>query len=163
MFNCCGVLFNHESERRGESFVTRKITLGATRIKLGLQNKLVLGNLEAKRDWGHAADYVRAMWLMLQHSVAGDYVVATGEMHSVREFLEAVFSYLDLDYRNYVEFDPKYTRPAEVDALCGDPSKAYRLLGWKPRISFESLVARMVDHDLNLARRERHANTYITV
>jgi len=161
MFNCCGVLFNHESERRGESFVTRKITLGATRIKMGLQNKLVLGNLDAKRDWGHAADYVRAMWMMLQHPTPGDYVVATGEMYSVREFLEKVFSILDMDYRDYVEFDSKYTRPAEVDALCGDPSKANKVLGWKPRISFDNLVTRMVDSDLNLARRERYASTYI--
>ena len=126
LFACSGILFNHESPRRGESFVTRKVTLGATRIKEGLQKKLVMGNLDAKRDWGFAGDYVRAMWLMLQQDKPDDYVVATGETHSVREFLELAFALLDLDYRDFVEFDPRYTRPSEVDVLLGDPTKAKR-------------------------------------
>ena len=124
LFACSGILFNHESPRRGESFVTRKITLGATRIKEGLQKKLVMGNLDAKRDWGFAGDYVRAMWMMLQQDKPDDYIVATGETYSVREFLEMAFSMLDLDYRDFVEFDPRYTRPSEVDVLLGDPTKA---------------------------------------
>jgi GDPmannose 4,6-dehydratase len=147
-------LFNHESPRRGETFVTRKITRAATRIKLGLQKKLYLGNLDAKRDWGHAQDYIRAMWLMLQHDAPEDFVIATGETHSVREFLAETFGLLDLDWRKYVEEDPRYHRPAEVDLLLGDASKARRLLGWEPEVDFKGLVKLMVAHDLELARRE---------
>jgi len=143
-----GILFNHESPRRGENFVTRKITLGAARIKMGLQDKLTLGNLDAKRDWGYARDYMEAAWLMLQQETADDYVVATGEAHSVREFLDEVFSYLDLDWQQYVETDPRYLRPTEVNAVLGDASKARRVLGWKPRTSFRELVRMMVDADL---------------
>jgi GDPmannose 4,6-dehydratase len=163
LFACSGILFNHESPRRGESFVTRKITLGAARIKEGLQKKLALGNLEAKRDWGFAGDYVRAMWLMLQQDQPGDYIVATGETHSVRELLELTFSQLDLDYRDFVDFDPRYTRPSEVDVLLGDPSKARRVLGWEPEVDFPGLVRMMVEHDLELARREKYALGYQTV
>ncbi|WP_422930971.1 GDP-mannose 4,6-dehydratase [Singulisphaera sp. PoT] len=162
LFACSGILFNHESPRRGESFVTRKITLGATRIKEGLQKKLVMGNLEAKRDWGFAGDYVRAMWLMLQQEKPDDYVVATGETHSVREFLEITFSLLDLDYRDFVEFDPRFMRPSEVDVLLGDASHAEKTLGWKPEVSFQGLVKMMVEHDLELARREKFAAGYAT-
>jgi GDPmannose 4,6-dehydratase len=154
MFAVNGILFNHESPRRGETFVTRKITRAATRIKLGLQDKLFLGNLEAKRDWGFAGDYVEAMWLMLQADKPDDYVVATGATHSVREFLEKAFGVLDLDYRKYVEFDPRYERPAEVDLLLGDASKARRELGWKPKVDFDGLVRLMVESDLELARGE---------
>src|SRR5262249_27364327 len=160
LFACSGVLFNHESPRRGESFVTRKITLGAARIKEGLQRKLVMGNLEAKRDWGFAGDYVRAMWLMLQCDKPDDFVVATGETHSVREFLELTFSHLGLDYRDFVEFDQKYTRPSEVDVLLGDPSKARNVLGWKPEVDFPSLVKMMIEHDLELAKREKFAQGF---
>ncbi len=160
LFACNGILFNHESPRRGETFVTRKITRAATRIKLGLQNKLYLGNLDAKRDWGYAPDYVEAMWLMLQQDEPDDYVIATGETHSVREFVEAVFSYLDLDWKDYVEIDPRYFRPAEVDILLGDASKARRKLGWKPKTSFQDLVRIMVEHDLELAREERVVADY---
>jgi GDPmannose 4,6-dehydratase len=160
LFACSGILFNHESPRRGESFVTRKITLGATRIKEGLQRKLFMGNLDAKRDWGFAGDYVRAMWLMLQQEQPDDYVVAMGETHSVHEFLELTFSMLDLDYRDFVEFDPKYTRPSEVDVLLGDPSKARSALGWKTEVDFPGLVKMMVEHDLELARREKFAQGY---
>ncbi len=149
-----GILFNHESPRRGETFVTRKITRAATRIKMGLQEKLYLGNLDAERDWGFAGDYVEAMWLMLQQDEPGDYVVATGESHTVREFLEKVFSLLDLDWREYVEIDPRYFRPTEVHTLRGDASKARRVLNWEPRVSFDELVKMMVEHDLELARRE---------
>ena len=155
MFCCNGILFNHESPRRGETFVTRKITRAATRIKEGLQDKLYLGNLDAKRDWGFAADYVEAMWLMLQQDVPDDYVVATGEMHSVREFLELAFDRIKLDWKQYVEIDPRYCRPAEVDVLLGDASKAKRVLGWEPKVSFEELAAMMIDADLELARNER--------
>ena len=162
MFACSGILFNHESPRRGESFVTRKITLGATRIKEGLQSKLVMGNLDAKRDWGFAGDYVRAMWLMLQHDTPDDYIVAMGETHSVREFLELTFGMLDLDYNDFVEFDPRYTRPSEVDVLLGDPAKARDVLGWKPEVDFPTLVKMMVEHDLELARREKYALGYQT-
>ncbi|OYT70850.1 MAG: GDP-mannose 4,6-dehydratase [Chloracidobacterium sp. CP2_5A] len=154
LFACNGILFNHESERRGETFVTRKITRAVGRIKHGLQNKLYLGNLDARRDWGFAGDYVEAMWLMLQQESPDDYVIATGEAHSVREFLEAAFARVALDWRDYVEIDPRYFRPAEVDHLLGDASKARERLGWQPRVSFAALVARMVDHDLELARRE---------
>jgi GDPmannose 4,6-dehydratase len=143
-----GILFNHESPRRGETFVTRKITRALARIKLGLQQKLYLGNLEARRDWGYAPDFVEAMWLMLQQDSVEDYVIATGESHSVREFLEEAFSYQDLDWREFVEIDPRYFRPTEVDALSGDAGKARRLLGWQPRVSFKELVRIMVDADL---------------
>jgi GDPmannose 4,6-dehydratase len=151
----CGILFNHESPRRGETFVTRKITRAATRIKLGLQHKLYLGNLDARRDWGFAGDYVEAMWLMLQQDEPDDYVVATDETHSVREFCEKTFARLDLDYRDFVEIDPRYFRPAEVDLLLGSAEKARRRLGWRPRVSFDELVEMMVDADLELARREQ--------
>ena len=160
LFACSGILFNHESPRRGESFVTRKVTLGATRIKEGLQKKLVMGNLDAKRDWGFAGDYVRAMWLMLQQEKPDDYVVATGETHSVRELLELAFSCVDLDYRDFVEFDTKYTRPSEVDVLLGDATKTRATLGWKPEVDFRGLVKMMIEHDLELARREKFAKTY---
>jgi len=155
LFASNGILFNHESPRRGETFVTRKITRAATLIKLGLQEKLYLGNLDAKRDWGYAKDYVEAMWLMLQQDNPDDYVIATGENHSVREFLEEVFAYLDLDYRAHVEIDPRYYRPTEVDVLLGDPSKAKRVLGWAPRVSFRELARLMVDADMVLAAREK--------
>src|SRR4026209_1036570 len=155
LFACNGILFNHESERRGETFVSRKITRAATRIKLGLQEKLYLGHLEARRDWGYAADYVEAMWLMMQAEKPDDYVIATGVTHSVREFLDATFGYLDLDWNQYVEIDPRYYRPAEVDLLQGDPGKARRELGWEPRVSFQEMVKLMVDHDLELARQEQ--------
>jgi GDPmannose 4,6-dehydratase len=154
LFACNGILFNHESERRGETFVTRKITRAVGRIKYGLQKKLYLGNLDAKRDWGFAGDYVEAMWRMLQQATPDDYVIATGEAHSVREFLEAAFARVELDWRDYVEIDPRYFRPTEVDHLLGDASKARQHLGWQPQVSFPALVARMVDHDLELARRE---------
>jgi GDPmannose 4,6-dehydratase len=153
----CGILFNHESPRRGETFVTRKITRAAARIKLGMQDKLHLGNLDAKRDWGFAGDYVEAMWLMLQQPQADDYVVATNELHTVREFCELTFSRLGLDYLDFVEVDPRYFRPAEVDLLLGDATKANTKLGWTPRVSFQELVEMMVDGDLELARRERNA------
>jgi GDPmannose 4,6-dehydratase len=155
LFACNGILFNHESPRRGETFVTRKITRAAARIKLGLQAKLFLGNLDAKRDWGFAGDYVEAMWRMLQQERADDYVVATGETHSVREFLDEVFGYLDMDWRQYVEVDPRYFRPSEVDLLQGDASKARQALGWEPRVGFHELARRMIDGDLELARREK--------
>lgn len=150
-----GILFNHESERRGETFVTRKITRAATRIKLGLQDKLYLGNLEAKRDWGHAQDYVEAMWLMLQQDSPDDYVIATGESHTVRAFVGKVFDRLGLDPEQYVAIDPRYFRPAEVEFLQGDPSKAKRVLGWQPKVGIDELVERMVTHDLELAKQER--------
>src|SRR4051794_7955264 len=163
LFACSGILFNHESPRRGESFVTRKITLGATRIKEGMQRKIIMGNLDAKRDWGFAGDYVRAMWLMLQQEKPDDFVVATGETHSVREFLELAFSQLGMDYQDFVEFDPRYTRPSEVDVLLGDPTKAQRVLGWKAEVDFKGLVKMMIEHDLELARREKYALGYQTV
>ena len=150
-----GILFNHESPRRGETFVTRKITRAATRIRLGLQDKLFLGNLEAKRDWGFAGDYVEAMWLMLQQETPDDYVIATGETHSVREFTEKVFEKLGLDYRDHVEIDRKYFRPTEVDVLLGDAGKARRKLGWKPSTTFEGLIEMMVRSDMEQARREK--------
>ncbi len=155
LFICNGILFNHESPRRGETFVTRKITRAATRIKLGLQGKLYLGNLDAERDWGFAGDYVEAMWLMLQQDKPSDYVVATGESHTVREFVIEVFKRLELDWEAHVEIDPRYFRPAEVDALRGDASRTRDQLGWKPRTSFAQLVDLMVSHDLDVARRER--------
>jgi GDPmannose 4,6-dehydratase len=155
MFICNGILFNHESPRRGETFVTRKVTRAAARIKEGLQDKLYLGNLDAKRDWGFAGDYVEAMWLMLQQPKPGDYVVATGETHSVRDLVEQAFKEVGLDWQRYVEVDNRYLRPTEVDVLQGDAAKARKVLGWRPRIAFGDLVAMMVAHDLDLARRER--------
>jgi GDPmannose 4,6-dehydratase len=152
-----GILFNHESSRRGETFVTRKVTRAASRIKLGLQEKLYLGNLVAKRDWGYAKDFVEAMWLMLQQEKGDDYVVATGEAHSVRELCEAAFGHVGLDYRKYVEIDPRYFRPTEVDFLLGDPSKAKRQLGWRVRTTFAELVRLMMEADLELTAREQRA------
>jgi GDPmannose 4,6-dehydratase len=160
LFACSGILFNHESPRRGESFVTRKVTLGATRIKEGLQKKLVMGNLDSKRDWGFAGDYVRAMWLMLQQDKPEDYVVATGETHSIHELLDVAFSHLQLDYRDFIEFNTKYTRPSEVDVLLGDATKARESLGWVPEVDFKGLITMMVEHDRELARREKFAKTY---
>jgi GDPmannose 4,6-dehydratase len=155
LFACNGILFNHESPRRGETFVTRKITRAAARIKLGLQNKLYLGNLDAKRDWGFAGDYVEAMWLMLQQDKPDDYVVATGETHSVREFLDEVFGHLNLDWKKYVEIDKNYFRPTEVDLLLGDASKAKKVLKWQPKVSFKSLAKMMTDADMKLAQNEK--------
>jgi GDPmannose 4,6-dehydratase len=155
LFACNGILFNHESPRRGETFVTRKITRAATRIKEGLQDKLFLGNMDAKRDWGFAGDYVEAMWLMLQQDQPDDYVVATGETHSVREFVEEVFSQLGLDWRKYVETDPRYFRPAEVELLLGDPAKATAKLGWRPKVTFKALAKMMTEHDWTMAKEER--------
>jgi len=150
----CGILFNHESPRRGETFVTRKITRAATRIKLGLQEKLYLGNLDAKRDWGFAGDYVEAMWLMLQQEEPEDYVVATNELYSVRDFCKMAFDQLGLNYEDHVEIDPRYYRPAEVDLLLGDATKAHEQLGWKPQTSFDQLVDMMVKQDLGIAQQE---------
>ena len=150
-----GILFNHESPRRGETFVTRKITRAATRIKLGLQKKLILGNLDSKRDWGYAKEYVEAMWLMLQQDKPDDYVIATNQTHTVREFLEETFACLDMDYEEFVGFDKKYERPAEVDLLIGDPAKAKEQLGWEPKTTFKELVALMVREDMKLAEREK--------
>jgi len=161
LFCCNGILFNHESERRGENFVTRKITRSAGRIKLGLQDKLHLGNLDAKRDWGYAKDYVEAMWRMLQQDKAADYVIATGESHSVKEFLEAVFLYLDMDWHEYVIVDQYYFRPTEVDFLLGDASKAKKELDWKPKTDFNNLVKIMTEYDLEMAEREAHANNFV--
>jgi GDPmannose 4,6-dehydratase len=144
-----GILFNHESPRRGENFVTRKIAIGVARISRGLQSKLWLGNLDAKRDWGHAVDFVRAMYLMVQQPQGDDYVVATGENHSVRDFLEVAFGHVDLNWQDYVEIDPRYFRPTEVDELRGDASKARRVLGWEPEISFEEMVREMVEAELS--------------
>ena len=154
LFACNGILFNHESPRRGEAFVTRKITRTATRIKLGLEHELRLGNIEAHRDWGFAGDYVEAMWLMLQQAEPDDYVVATGETHSVREFLDEVFGHLDLDWKQYVKYDKQFCRPAEVDALRGDSTKARQKLNWAPRVTFRELARVMTEADLRLARRE---------
>ena len=154
LFASNGILFNHESPRRGENFVTRKITMGVARIKLGLQATLPMGNIEAKRDWGFAGDYVEGMWRMLQHDRPDDFVLATGEMHSVREFLESAFSSVDLDWHDYVTHDARFDRPSEVDQLLGDASKARRELGWSPKVDFKGLVTMMVDCDLKLARRQ---------
>jgi GDPmannose 4,6-dehydratase len=145
---CCGILFNHESPRRGETFVTRKITRAVAHIKLGLQDKLYLGNLDARRDWGFAGDYVETMWAMLQQDTPDDFVIGTGESHSVREFAEAAFARADLDWREYVALDPRYLRPSEVDEVRADPAKAKRVLGWQPRVGFRELVGMMVDADL---------------
>jgi GDPmannose 4,6-dehydratase len=153
MFACNGILFNHESPRRGETFVTRKITMALARIKLGLQKKLYLGNLEAKRDWGFAGDYVEAMWLMLQQPKADDYVIATGETHSVREFLQEAFDYAKLDWKKYVVIDKRYLRPTEVDLLLGDSSKARRVLKWTPKVKFKQLVRMMVDSDMQVVHQ----------
>ncbi len=148
MYCCSGILFNHESERRGREFVTRKVTDGVARIKLGLSKELRLGNLDARRDWGHAADYVRAMWLMLQQDTPDDYVVATGQMHTVERLVEVAFGAVDLDWKKHVVIDPQFVRPAEVDLLIGDPAKAKRQLGWEPKITFEQMIDRMVKADL---------------
>jgi GDPmannose 4,6-dehydratase len=156
MFVCNGILFNHESPRRGENFVTRKISLGVAAIKLGLQQKLVLGNMEAKRDWGYAKDYVEAMWLMLQQEKPDDYVVATGEMHSVQEFCEIAFDYVGLKWNDHVTIDTLYMRPTEVPMLIGDATKARTVLKWKPSVTFSELVRLMVDSDLELLKREHH-------
>lgn len=153
LFAVSGILFNHESPRRGKEFVTRKITDAVARIKLGLQTELRMGNLDAKRDWGFAGDYVKAMWMMLQQDIPDDYVIATGESHSVREFLDLAFGHVGLNWQDYVVVDPKFLRPAEVDYLMGDPSKAIKKLGWKPEVSFEGLVRMMVDTDLERVKR----------
>jgi len=155
LFACNGILFNHESPRRGETFVTRKIARAATRIKLGLQDKLFLGNLDAKRDWGFAGDYVEAMWLMLQQDKPDDFVIATGETHSVQEFLGVVFGYLDMDWKKYVEIDANYYRPTEVDLLQGDAGKAKKVLGWTPKVGFKALAKMMVDADMGIAKNEK--------
>lgn len=155
IFGVNGILFNHESPRRGETFVTRKITRAATRIKLGLQEKLYLGNLDAKRDWGFAGDYVEAMWMMMQQEKPDDFVVATGKTYSVREFVEKVFGRLELDWEQYVEIDPRYFRPTEVELLLGDPSKAKKMLNWEPKVAIDGLVDMMVDHDMELANQEK--------
>jgi len=155
LFICNGILFNHESERRGETFVTRKITRALGRIKLGLQEKLFLGNLDSRRDWGYAGDYVEAMWMMLQAREPDDYVVASGEAHSVREFLDVAAACCELDWKKFVESDARYFRPTEVDYLLGDASKIANKVGWKPRIGFEQLVRMMMEHDLELARQEQ--------
>jgi len=152
MYACNGILFNHESPRRGETFVTRKITRAAARIKLGLQDRLLLGNLDAKRDWGYAKDYVEAMWLMLQQEKPEDFVIASGETHTIRELLDVAFGHLDLEWQKYVGIDPIYYRPSEVDILLGDPSKAKRILGWQPKTSFKELITMMVDNDLKEAQ-----------
>ena len=154
-----GILFNHESPRRGETFVTRKITRAATRIKLGLQKDLTLGNLDAKRDWGYAKDYVEMMWIMLQQDKPDDYVVATNETHSVREFCQETFASLDLDWEQYVKYDSRYDRPAEVELLLGNPAKAKKKLGWEPKVTFKELVKIMVEADMKLARQEAHQLT----
>ncbi len=160
LFACNGILFNHESPRRGETFVSRKITRAATRIKVSLQDKLYLGNLEAKRDWGYAPEYAEAMWLMLQQDEPDDYVIATGESHSVKEFVEESFGLLGLDSKKHVEVDPRYFRPTEVDMLIGDSSKAKKKLGWQSKVKFKDLVGIMVEADLELAKKEAHMNNY---
>jgi len=164
MFACSGILFNHESPRRGYEFVTRKISHGVARIKMGLQKKLVLGNLEAQRDWGYAGDYVEAMWQILQQDCPEDFVIATGVTHSVRDFVIAAFEYVDIsDWQNYVEIDPQFFRPAEVDQLIGDASKAHKKLGWYPKVTFEQLVPMMVESDLqyvSLEAKQNHAMVF---
>ena len=154
MFACNGILFNHESPRRGETFVTRKITMALARIKYGLQKKLYLGNLEARRDWGFAGDYVEAMWLMLQQEKADDYIIATGETHSVKEFLQEAFDYAKMDWKKYVEIDKRYFRPTEVDCLVGNSAKAQKALKWKPKVGFQQLVKMMVDLDMEFIREQ---------
>jgi GDPmannose 4,6-dehydratase len=162
LFACSGILFNHESPRRGETFVTRKITRAVAHIKAGLQDKLFLGNLDAKRDWGYAKEYVEAMWLMLQQDKPDDYVVATNETHSIREFLDLAFGHVKLDWKKYVEIDPRYYRPAEVDLLIGDYSKATRQLGWEPKTKFADLVRLMVDADVKLLKDHREGRAKVT-
>ena len=155
MFNVSGILFNHESERRGLEFVTRKISDGVAKIHLGMEDHITLGNLEAKRDWGYAPDYVEAMWMMLQHDTPNDYVVATGESHSIGEFLDAAFSHIGIsDWSKHIKQDPRFMRPAEVDVLRGDSTKAFKELGWKPKVSFEELVKKMVDNDLMILKNK---------
>lgn len=154
MYACSGILFNHESERRGKEFVTRKITDAVARIKLGRQKRLALGNLEARRDWGYAGDYVEAMYLMMQRSEPSDYVIATGETHTVREFVDKAFSHVGLDYKNYVDVSPSLFRPAEVDVLIGDARKAKAELGWAPKCDFDNLIKRMVDSDISMVINE---------
>jgi GDPmannose 4,6-dehydratase len=161
LFASNGILFNHESERRGETFVTRKITRAAARIKVGLQDRLYLGNLDAKRDWGYAKDYVAGMWRILQHHEPDDFVLATGRTESVRDFCKLVFDQLEMDYRDYVEVDPRYFRPAEVDLLLGDASKARQKLGWQATTNLEQLARIMTLHDLDLAQREAHAKSFV--
>ncbi|MFT7622328.1 MAG: GDPmannose 4,6-dehydratase, partial [Myxococcota bacterium] len=156
MFACNGILFNHESERRGETFVTRKITRAAASIKLGLQDKLYLGNMDAKRDWGYAPDYVEAMWRMLQTDEPDDFVIATGETHTVREFVQKSFAHLGMDWEPYVEIDPRYFRPTEVELLLGDPTKAKEKLGWEATTSFDELVRIMAQHDFEAIKKENH-------
>lgn len=160
MYACSGILFNHESPRRGIEFVTRKVTDAVARIKLGLQDEIRMGNLDAKRDWGYAKDYVRAMWLMLQQDEPDDYVIATGETRTIRELLEAAFGYVDLNYEDYVVVDPKFFRPAEVDILLGDSSKAREKLGWKPEVSFEEMIHMMVDEDIKRVKAELNAKEF---
>jgi GDPmannose 4,6-dehydratase len=160
LFACNGILFNHESPRRGETFVTRKITRAAARIKCGLQEKLYLGNLDAKRDWGYAKEYVEAMWLMLQQEQPDDYVIATGETHSIGEFLDEAFGYLGLDWKKYVGIDPRYYRPAEVGLLVGDASKAHKRLDWQLKTKFKDLIRLMIDADLELAEKEAFAKGF---
>lgn len=155
MFAATTICFNNESPRRGETFVTRKITRAATRIKMGLQDFLWLGNLDARRDWGHSKDYAEAMYLVINAEKPSDYVISTGEMHSVQNFAETVFSKLGMDWKNYVKFDPRYLRPTEVDALCGDSTKIRKELGWAPKYNFEDLVSEMIQHDLELAKKEK--------
>jgi GDPmannose 4,6-dehydratase len=161
LFACSGILFNHESPRRGLEFVTHKISNAAARIKLGLQDELLLGNMDAQRDWGYAPDYVRAMWLMLQQDHPDDYVVATGETHSVREFCQAAFACVDLDWEQYVKVDPKFYRPAEVDLLVGDAGKAHRVLGWQPSVTFKDLVQIMVEADLARLRQQGNHTPHV--
>ncbi|HEY9160199.1 MAG TPA: GDP-mannose 4,6-dehydratase [Desulfomonilia bacterium] len=158
IFACNGILFNHESPRRGETFVTRKVTRAAARIKLGLQDKLFLGNLDAKRDWGFAGDFVEAMWLMLQQDKPDDFAVATGETHSVKEFVQKAFEKLDLEYEKYVVIDPRYFRPSEVDVLLGDATKARNILGWEPKVTFDQLIDMMLDADMETAKKEKTLN-----
>jgi GDPmannose 4,6-dehydratase len=158
MHASCGILFNHESPRRGENFVTRKITRSAGRIKEGLQQKLVMGNLDSKRDWGYAKEYVEAMWMMLQQDEPDDYVIATNETHTVEEFLEESFSHLGMDWKEYVAFDPKFVRPAEVDLLIGDATKAREKLGWEPKVRFKDLARLMTEADWELAKQEARAS-----
>ena len=162
LFLCNGILFNHESPKRGETFVTRKITRALGRIKVGLQDKLYLGNMDARRDWGFAGDYVEAMWMMLQQSDPDDYVVATGEQRSVGQFLSEAAALLDLDWRQYVETDERYIRPTEVDSLLGDATKARERLGWQPKVDFSQLVSMMVDHDYKLAQQEHALKNLVT-
>jgi GDPmannose 4,6-dehydratase len=162
MFACSGILFNHESPRRGETFVTRKITRAVAHIKAGLQDTLYLGNLDAKRDWGYAKEYVEAMWLMLQQDQPDDYVIATGETHSVEEFLQVAFTHAGLDWKKYVKTDPRYLRPAEVDLLIGDPSKAKQKLGWVPKTTFKDLTKLMVDADIQLLKDHREGRVRVT-